>query len=167
MRKSWLMTSVAAGLIGLVLAVVILNVTYGSADAQSRLFDRLYLDGGAVASIPCDQYDASNGLFFLGMAGVLLVEFACGTFAFLGTHTPGDRAENTLKASVVAGVLPALAPGFFELGGWYDYVPVRPSEPTPFVIAIALVAAMMIVCVAAAVAGGYLAGRLGAKAESR
>jgi hypothetical protein len=147
MRKGWLYYSIMISLAGCLIA-----------------FTMLALTSGVYGASPHDQPGTSNRLFVLTLMGLLILEFAGGMLSFLCARPATGKAGPWLKASLVAGLLPAVAFCSFLLNNWRNsptvYAPgtsTQISEPAPFFIVCGLLVFFMAVCLLASVAGGRVA----------
>lgn len=161
MRKGWLYYSIIIGLAATLVAYTVLAMVSNIAARQGQLFNRLYQSGADPMAI--HQYDVGNGLFVLGMIALFLLEFACGMLSFAFARSSDGKTDNRFKASLVAGMMPALAFGVFQLNSWRNSVSqnntdtyMRPIDPLPDFFVIGLLVFLMAVCLMASLAGGWL-----------
>lgn len=162
MRKGWLYYSIIIGLAATLVAYTVLALVSDMAARQGQPLNLLYQSG--VNPMTFYQYDIGNSLFILGMIALLLLEFACGMLSFLFARSANEKTDNGLGASLAAGVLPALAFGVFQFNSWRNSVSqyeahtyLRPIDPAPGFMAIGLIVIIMVVFIAASLAGGIMA----------
>lgn len=162
MRKGWIHSSIIIGLAAILVAFTIMALMTSIAGQQARPINLLYQSGADPMTI--HQYDVGNSLFVMEMIALLLLGFTCGMLSFIFARSADDRGSHGLIASVVAGVMPAIAFGVFQLNGWRNAVSqpaadsyMRPIDPLPDVFVIGLLAVLAGVLVLASLTGGWLA----------